>query len=255
MSATPVEYPASKTKLVINFVIGGFLLLIGILFSTALFDDPGNPLGWAGAAAALGGIAIIAITFRRNMGRSIIVHDDRVERQVRGNSQSWQYDTIDGIRVAAGKTFRHGRNYYNIKNYEFLVNGERALSIPPVYVNWQDAGQRLILEVKKRLAARYVERINAGEDVHFDLKTANLGRGMRLKLDAQGITEGDNGLIPWSTVTVCGFHPNDQGMAVVDTTGKNQVIAFRYFGSVNSMVAMDVMRAMAAQPTGPTTQA
>lgn len=250
MSATPVTYSASKAKLVTNVVIGGFLLLIGLPFSTVLFDDPGEPFGWVGAAAALGGISIIAITYRRNVGRSITVHADRVDCRVRGKTQSWPFDALDGIRVAAGKTFRHGRSYYTVKYYEFLSNGERAFSIPPVYVNWQDAGQRLVVEVKKRLALRYVERIREGQDACFDLKSANLGRGMRVKLDAHGITGGEGDLIPWSTVTVCGYHPNDQGTVVVDTTVKTQALAFRYYGSVNSMVALDVIRLMAAQQPG-----
>lgn len=232
------EFTASQVKIVLNFIIAGFLILFGGFFAAV---DLTSALGLAGGFAVAMGAGFVWITYRRNIGQSLSLYEQGV---VLAKNRQFRFDQIDAVIIKAGRMGDPGEQpNYIIHSYDFFQGDKKLFSVGAIYTHWKELGGLIENEVTRRLLVRLMDEIRSGKELVFnDLKSAGFGRALTWKVSLQGLIENNRAPIPWSQMQAISSDANDPGVARVFLKNGKPGPGFVIYGSKNAQALLGLMK-------------
>jgi hypothetical protein len=241
-------YHADPIKLLTNFLVGLFLLGMGVVTVIAALDQQRESLVLVGGLAGIGGLTILLRTIIFNFGHEVRLYENGVELRWFRHSQRWFFDQITGIQVTAISTRQmQTMHAYLLRDYTFYDDRVELFRIDPVYFNWHRLGERLAHMVAQTHNRRDITQIKNGFEIVFDelIPVPHFDKYIPLKVNLFGIVEEGKPLLPWPEFGGCIEDPQDRGKIVI-TNNTGQVYSrFPYYNTINSIRAVLLIRAAA----------
>jgi hypothetical protein len=232
LGAKSQTYRPPLPKAILNMILV-MLGAFGLAMFVLVVSMDTAALVIAGAIMLLGVIGCIVIA-RRQIGRSVTIHEQGIATRSLGQRGAWRYDELDDVILRTKAANQQGAGV-RLAAYEILSGGQSVITIGSSFPQWREVGGHISQEVLSHTLTRLRRRIAQGETVTFDrLKGSGLAT---LAVSQKGLQIDNETPIPWAMLSRRQQDDTFVPGAVRLHYDGDKSIAFDYYNSPQAVVA------------------